>query len=169
MKTVVLLTGRPGCGKTTLIRKIIAALDRPAGGFYTRDLRQAGRRVGFELVTLDGRSAVLAHVKFSSAQRVGKYGLDISALDGLGLDALRATLEAGKLVVIDEIGPMELHSARFRQAVLEILDSDASLLGTISSRGTPFTDQVKRHPSVKLVEVTPANRNTLAALILEML
>lgn len=169
MKTAILLTGRPGCGKTTLIRKIVASLDRPAGGFYTREMRQGGRRVGFEMVTLDGRSAVLAHVEFNSLQRVGNYGLDLSALDGLGVGALRAALQAGELVVVDEIGPMELRSARFRQAVLEILGSDKSMLGSIASKETPFTDQVKRHPSVKLIEVTPANREALVARILEML
>jgi nucleoside-triphosphatase len=169
MKTAILLTGRPGCGKTTLIRKTVAALEQPAGGFYTREIRQGGRRVGFELVTLNGRSAVLAHVDFTSPQRVGKYGLDLSALDGLGVSAVRAALEGGGLVVIDEIGPMEVRSARFRQVVLEVLDSDAPLLGTIASRDAPFTDRVKRHPAVKLIEVTRANREALAALILEML
>ncbi|MBN1147364.1 MAG: NTPase [Anaerolineales bacterium] len=169
MEKALLLTGRPGCGKTTLIRKVVAALDRPAGGFYTREIRSEGRRLGFEIVTLDGRSAVLAHVDFRSPQRVGKYGLELRALDDLGLSAVQAALQAGELVVIDEIGPMESRSARFRQAVLHVLESRAPLLGTIASRSAPFSDQVKRHPGVSLVEVTPANRDLLAQRILEML
>ena len=57
----ILLTGKPGVGKTTLIQKLVKALKRPARGFFTVEMREGGRRVGFKLVTLDGREGVLAH------------------------------------------------------------------------------------------------------------
>jgi nucleoside-triphosphatase len=77
----ILLTGRPGCGKTTLIKRIASKLGRAAGGFYTEEIRRGRTRVGFKLVTLDGDEAVLAHVDFKTSERVSKYGLDLSALE----------------------------------------------------------------------------------------
>src|SRR3990170_8149394 len=106
----ILLTGRPGCGKTTLIREVVRSLDVPAGGFYTEEVRAAGRRLGFDLVTLDGRRACLASVNSRSRLRVSRYGVELAALDGLGTEAIRSGIAGASLIVIDEIGKMELHS-----------------------------------------------------------
>ena len=117
--------------------------------------------MGFEIVTLEGRRAVLAHVEIRCGARLGRYGLDLDALDGLGVGAVQAALRAGWLVVIDEIGPMEIASASFREAVQAALQHHAGLLGAIVQRGIPFTDAVKRRAGVKLIEVTGANRDLL--------
>ncbi len=111
MTKKVLLTGRPGCGKTTLIKRVVSELARPAGGFYTEEIRAHGERLGFKIITLDGQEALLAHVDFKTPERVGKYGLDLSALETVGVEALREAVHARQLVVIDEIGPMELRSS----------------------------------------------------------
>ncbi len=84
MTKKVLLTGRPGCGKTTLIKRVVSELARPAGGFYTEEIRAHGERLGFKIITLDGQEALLAHVDFKTPERVGKYGLDLSALENSG-------------------------------------------------------------------------------------
>lgn len=166
----ILLTGPPACGKTTVIRKVVAQLPIPAGGFYTQELRDArGARLGFEIITLDGRKGTLAHVDYRSPPRVGKYGVDLAALDDLAVGSVRRALESGGLVVIDEIGPMELLSPRFRGVVLEVLESQASLLATVVQRSTPFTDALKRRPAVALFEVRPENREYLPARILALL
>src|ERR1700745_3163011 len=107
MKRKVLLTGRPGCGKTTLIKRVVNELARPAGGFYTEEIRERGARVGFKIVTTDGKEAVLSHVAFNTANRIRKYRLDLSGLETIGVAALRRAVAAHHLVVIDEIGPME--------------------------------------------------------------
>ena len=78
MTKKILLTSRPGCGKTTLIKRVVNKLPLPAGGFYTEEMREAGTRVGFKLVTLDREEAVFAHVDFKTGQRVGKYGLNLA-------------------------------------------------------------------------------------------
>ncbi|MFC1937617.1 NTPase [Chloroflexota bacterium] len=161
MKRVCLLTGRPGSGKTSLIRQAVAGLKVSAGGFYTEEIRSGGIREGFRLVTLDGQNTMLAHVNIDSQYRVSKYGVDISSLDRIGVSALRRAAEECDLVVIDEIGKMELFSAQFRDTVLWIVDSGKRVLGTIMSNPHPQADVIKRRPQVKLVTVTRENHDSV--------
>jgi nucleoside-triphosphatase len=157
----VLLTGRPGCGKTTLIKRVANNLPRSAGGFYTEEIRDSGTRAGFRIVTLDGEEAIFAHVDFKTPDRLGKYGLDLSALERIGVSAIHQAILAQRLVVIDEIGPMEIRSAIFREAVNEALNGGVPILATIFARPLPFTDAIKARPDVKLIEVRPDNRERL--------
>jgi nucleoside-triphosphatase len=157
----VLLTGRPGCGKTTLVRRVVNELARPTGGFYTEEIRQRRERVGFKIVTLDGKEGAFAHVNFKTNQRVGEYGLDLSPLETIGIEAVREALRAGQLTVIDEIGPMEIRSAIFRNVVNEALESRAPLLGTITARPFPFTDAIKKRRDVTVIEIRGENREQL--------
>ena len=154
MKTVYLLTGRPGTGKTSLVRQAVAELKGKAGGFYTEEIRAEGTRLGFKLITLDGQEAVLAHVDFHSRHRVGKYGVDVDALERVGVPALAEAIRQRDVIVIDEIGKMELFSNRFREVVLEAIQSGKRVLGTIMLKPDPWADDIKRQPQVKLVEVT---------------
>jgi nucleoside-triphosphatase len=166
MNQKILLTGRPGCGKTTLIERVVNKLPRCAGGFYTEEIRDRGARAGFKIVTLDGDEGVLAHVDFPAAagpERLGKYGLDLSALETVGVKAIRNAVRAQQLVIIDEIGPMEIRSAIFRDAVNEALDSEVLLFATIFARSLPFTDAIKSRPDVTLIEVRPDNRERLVS------
>jgi nucleoside-triphosphatase len=163
MNQKVLLTGRPGSGKTTLIKRVLDKLPKRVGGFYTEEIREHGARVGFKVVTLDGDEAVLAHVDFTTPERLGKYHLDLSALDAVGVKALREAVRARRLVIIDEIGPMEIRSAVFRDAVSEALDSGVSLLGTIFARPLPFVETIKRRPDITIFEVRPDNRGKLVS------
>jgi nucleoside-triphosphatase len=163
MNPKVLLTGRPGCGKTTLIKRVVNELARPSGGFYTEEMREASTRVGFKLVTLDGEEAVFAHVDFKTRQRVGKYGLHLFTLEAVGVKAIREATRTQQLVVIDEIGPMELRSAIFRDAVSEALDSNVPILATIVARPLPFADLIKERTDVTVIEVRPDNREQLVS------
>jgi nucleoside-triphosphatase len=169
MRKIILLTGRPGSGKTTLIRRVLERFEGQAAGFYTQEIREEGERKGFEIITLDGQHAALAHVDIRSAQRLGKYHLDLGALERLAVPALRSASQRGALVVIDEIGPMELRSVLFRQAVTDVLESLSSVLGSIVQRSLPFSDEIKRRSDVHLVEVTPSNRDALVDQILDWL
>ncbi len=155
--TALLLTGHPGCGKTTLIRKVVERLGGKAGGFYTAEIREAGKRVGFELVTLEGERAVLSHVRFHSPYRVGQYGVDVEALERVGVAALRKATRSGLLVVVDEIGKMELYSTAFREAVWEALGQGAKILGAILLAPHPWADGIKRDPRVRVLLVARDN------------
>jgi len=186
MGRAILLTGRPGVGKTTVIRKVLARWEGGAGGFYTEEIREEGRRTGFRLVTLDGARGILASVNISSPYRVGKYGVDLHDLEEVGVEALnRAVEQAGvsllvvdeahrsrrgpsrmDLIVIDEVGRMELFSPAFREAVERALGSPKLVLGTVMAGSHPWVDAIKARPEVNLVEVTTLNRSTLPEQIL---
>ena len=73
----LLLTGAPGCGKTTVLERVAEQLgDLRVAGFLTLELREHGQRVGFEAVGLGGGRAILAHVRFRSPVSVGRYGVE---------------------------------------------------------------------------------------------
>jgi nucleoside-triphosphatase len=166
MANVYLLTGSPGTGKTTVIRQAIARSEAKAGGFYTEEIRRGGTRQGFRIVTLDGQDTVLAHVDSHSRYRVSKYGVDVQNLDNVGVAAINQAIEISDLIVIDEIGKMELFSPRFRQAVMKAIDSGKKVLGTIMLNPNPFADEIKRHPEVKVVQLTRANNEEMLREIL---
>ena len=163
--TKILLTGRPGCGKTTLIKRVVNQLALPAGGFYTEEIRQRGERVGFKIITLDSQEGLLARINFKTPERVGKYGLDLSALETIGIEAVCAAVRARQLIVIDEIGPMEIRSAIFRDVVNKALDSPeaSGMLATITARSFPFTEAIKKRADVTLIEVRADNREQLVS------
>ena len=171
MMQVYLLTGRPGTGKTSLIKQAIAEAkeEGKAGGFYTEEIRTQGVREGFRLVTLDGQDAILAHIDIRSPYRISRYGVDIDCLDRVGVSALQQAAQHCDLVVVDEIGKMELFSANFREAVLRIINSGKRVLGTIMLSPNPWVDAIKHKPQVNLVEVTRANYQQVLAELLHWL
>jgi len=169
MKQVYLLTGKPRTGKTSLIKQVIAGMGGRAGGFYTEEIRSQGVRQGFRLVTLDGRSTTPAHIDIHSQYKVSKYGVDIDNLDQVGVSALRKAAQQCDLVVIDEIGKMELFSANFREAVLQTINSGKRVLGTIMLNSHPWADSIKRQPQVNLIMVTRANHHQVLEELLRWL
>lgn len=162
MGKTILLTGRPRVGKTTIIKEVVRSLPGQAGGFYTEEIRERGRRQGFKIVTLDGREGILAHVDIKSPMRVSKYGVNLADLEGIGVTAIREAIARKDYVVIDEIGKMELFSKAFKDAVWEAVHSDKLVLGTITLRPHPWADRIKALPQVTVVEVTKANRDKIA-------
>lgn len=168
-RRAVLLTGSPSSGKTTIIQRALASCASVAGGFVTQEIRVGSVRKGFDIVTLDGNRGVLARVDIRGCHRVGRYGVDLNALETLGVRAIEHAIEAGRLVVIDEIGPMELLSDRFRAAVLHALNSLTTVLGTLVKRAMPFTQEIKTRDDVEVIEVRPDNREAVMAQILDWL
>ncbi|MCK4352586.1 NTPase [candidate division WOR-3 bacterium] len=147
----ILLSGKPGSGKTTLVLKAIK--DIKAYGFYTKEIRKNGERVGFELCTITGEKGILAHKDIKSNLRVGKYGVGLKDLEEIGVSAIKEGIKNNALIVIDEIGKMELFSDKFKSIVFEALDSKSTVLATIMEKNHPVSDQIKARQDVKLVKI----------------
>ncbi|KPK99722.1 MAG: hypothetical protein AMJ91_06665 [candidate division Zixibacteria bacterium SM23_73_3] len=154
-----LLTGHPGAGKTTIIKKLVEKLKLPAGGFYTEEIREDNMRMGFAVVTLSGFKGVLAHRDFKSRYKVGKYGVGVYTLNRIGVKEIQMCLMEKKIIVIDEIGKMELLSPQFQGVVEKALDADNPVLGTVTLAHHPFAQKVKARDDVKIIEVTKENRD----------
>jgi len=164
----ILLTGPPQCGKTTAVHRVTEKFPGRAAGFYTREVRMAGRRVGFEIVTLDGQTVWLSHVDFPGPKRVGKYRVDLEALHRVGLPALEPA-PGIDLIVIDEVGKMECLSDRFVAAVENLWSAAVPLLITVAQKGGGFIARIKSLPGVRLLKVNPDNRDLLPDTILHIL
>ncbi len=153
----LLLTGPPRSGKTTLARRVAGRVTG-ARGFTTDEIRDGGQRAGFAIVTLSGRRGTLAHVDHRSPHRVGRYGVNLADLEEIGCAEIEAALDAGApLLVIDEIGKMELFSDRFRAAVIAAFESPVPLLATIMARDDAFTRDLKRKAD-HMVELSEGTR-----------
>jgi nucleoside-triphosphatase len=167
----LLLEGRPGIGKTSLARRLLHLLQEaglPVGGFTTAELRAGGRREGFLVEAVSGAREVLAHVDLPGPPRVGRYGVDLAAFERVALPAL-GDPGPGGVVVIDELGKMELASAAFRAAVLELLGRDVAVVATVQLARHRFTDALKRRPDVRVVRVTEATRDALPEQLMDCL
>ncbi|MFH1087787.1 MAG: NTPase [Chloroflexota bacterium] len=169
MVRALLLSGLPGTGKTTIIRKAIAGAGKSVGGFYTGEMRAGGVRQGFRLTTIDGQRCILAHVDLAGPRRVGRYGVSSADLERVGVTAIRQAVHEKELVVIDEIGKMELFSSLFQEAVREAIDSDRRVLGTIMVKPHPFADGIKAHPQARVLTVTRENPEAILEEVLRWL
>jgi len=167
IKKNLLITGLPGVGKTTLVKKIFEELKHlhPAG-FYTEEIREEGQRKGFELISLDGKRGVLSHIHIKSPHRVGKYKVDIEAFENL-LDGIPFFSPSTRLIIIDEIGKMECLSDLFKNLLKKILDSGKLVIATIALKGSGLIAGIKERNDIKLFEITKHNRDSLLLEILK--
>lgn len=152
-KRACLLTGPPGSGKTTLLIQALSTFQGRASGFYTTEVRDGRSRLGFDIITLDGKRAPLAKVDLASPFRVGRYGVAVDNLEKVGVASLKRALAEADLVVVDEIGKMEFFSPAFKEIVDKVLCSQKRLLGTIMLAPHPWANEVKAHPQVELLLV----------------
>jgi nucleoside-triphosphatase len=166
---VLLLTGPPGIGKTTAIRRVAAALaGRKIAGFTTEEIREKGQRVGFGLESFDGARAVLAHVGIASAHSVSRYGVDLGALDRF-VDSALDPAAGPEVFLVDEIGRMECLSPRFVAAIERLLDGETPVVATVAERGAGLIERVKRWPGAVLWTLTRANRDQIPGRVREWL
>jgi nucleoside-triphosphatase len=161
----ILITGQPGSGKTTVIRKLSEIFKEfNATGFYTAEILEAGVRTGFSVASLFGDSRVFAHVNLNSKHAVGKYHIDIKGFDAL-LDTVFAPEKKTNIHFIDEIGKMECQSKKFSKLIIDLLNGKKPLIASISDKGIGLITDIKKRNDVKLVEVRHDNADALIKIL----
>jgi nucleoside-triphosphatase len=154
----ILVTGPPRSGKSTLIENVVQRISRPATGFFTQELREKGRRVGFTITTLQGKTGVLAHQRIRSAFRVGNYGVNLEDLDQIAVPSMLPSTP-NQIVVVDEIGKMECFSRLFKETLIQALSSDNLVIGSVALKGDRFIQSIKTRDDVSLVSISENTRD----------
>jgi nucleoside-triphosphatase len=167
---VLILTGSPGVGKTTVLTKAAEALKAQGysvGGMVSREVREGGARVGFEVQDLaSDRRGWLAHVDQKSGPQVGRYRVNLEDLDNIGVAAIRDAVDGCNVVAIDEIGPMELFSGKFREAARRALESSRLVIAVVHWRAQDrLILGAKNREDAETVVVTVENREKLPAML----
>lgn len=171
MRIFYALTGPPGCGKTTAILRIVNELKKRGvrvEGMYTQELREGGRRIGFIIKRITGGEGTLAHVRFREGPRLGRYVVNLRDLEAIGVSALMDGLKEAEVIVVDEVGPMELFSQRFREAVEQLISSDKNAIITVHYRSRdPLVIKVKKTAGKNLIILNRENRDQIPAIIVK--
>lgn len=173
-KRVLLLTGNPSVGKTTVLLKTINALKEKGycvGGMISREAREKGMRVGFEIMDFNsGKSGWLAHVKQKSGPQVGKYRVNRENLDHIGSLAITYAVANCDIIAIDEIGPMELFSEKFKESTRKALESRKPVLAIVHWKAkNKLINEAKKREDSETFRVTQENRNKMPDLLLSAL
>ena len=161
MPNNILISGYPGVGKTTLIKKIIENLNCKIDGFFTEEKKEAGKRTGFFITDFHGNREILAHLDLKSPDRVGYYGVNVKAFEIIGIPALTRALENADLIVIDEIGKMEMFSEKFCKILDNVFDSGKPVIATIKAKDCKLTSKLKAREDVSIFNLTRKNRNEM--------
>jgi nucleoside-triphosphatase len=156
----IFIRGRPGAGKTTLVKKLLKTIKSPYAGFLTEEIREAGERVGFKIVTTDGREGILARKDFPSPYQVSGYGVNLEDFERVALPVLARASD--QHVVIDEIGKMELFSGRFKKTITDLFArSDRSIIATIPICRLSFIEELIEKYQPRLFELETDNRERI--------
>lgn len=166
-KSIFLIEGRPGIGKTTLIKNLSFSFNiKNIGGFYTEEIREKNERVGFKIITFHSGEGILAHINFKSPYKISKYYVAIEDFEKSVLSELERAKEK-QIILIDEIGKMELFSQKFKEKVKEIFQLDKIVVATIPISRIEFIERLKSLPKVKIYKITFQNRNHLLTTLKE--
>jgi nucleoside-triphosphatase len=168
------ITGLPHAGKTQTLLKIIEMLEAEefvVGGMITESIVFRNKRVGFYVMDwLSKKKRRFAHVNIESSVFVGKYGVDMKVLDSIGVKAISSAVEKADVIIIDEVGKMEVESQKFVKAVKDALDSDKPLIITLHKKSrNPLLQDIRRRDDIRILEVTPVNRNLLPYKIMKLM
>ncbi len=166
----IFITGKPGSGKTTLIKEVLKILQGiSVCGFYTEEIREGGERKGFKVITLmTKKEGLLAHTEFDKKFSVGKYGVALYGFERIISDEFEKG-DSASLYVIDEVGPMECFSQKFVKIVEDILYGNSRVIGTVKLKWSGLMEKVRNSPSVKLFHLTEKNRNQILSEIIRIL
>lgn len=153
----LIITGTPGVGKTTLIKECVYPYHDHIGGFMTEEMKEGPVRQGFLLKTFDGDSGILARKGMASKNKLNKYGVDLKVIENIGIPSMQRAASERQVIVVDEIGTMELLSQAFAEAVTQVLAGPKPLLATIRRKAEPFTSHIKKMSDTELIVLTREN------------
>jgi nucleoside-triphosphatase len=170
-KRIFLLAGSPGVGKTSAVLKIVESLKAKGynvGGMVSGEVREGRDRVGFQILNVKtGQKGWLAHVAQKEGPQVGRYRVNLGDLEGVGAEAITSAVTGSDVIVIDEIGPMELNSKKFREVVLKAAESLKLLIGVVHWKATdPLVRSIKDRDDAEVLVVTLENRESLPIQVL---
>ena len=172
MSWLIFVTGKPGIGKTSVLLRAASRLKAEGykiGGMISREFRERGVRIGFELVDFStGRKGWLAHLNQPNGPRVGKYRVNLKNINTIGVESILRAIEDADLIIIDEIGPMELLSSKFKEAVMNGLRSNKPVMGTIHYNAHDhLIDTIKAEENAEILEVTVENRECIHTILVK--
>lgn len=168
----IFLTGEPGCGKTTAINKVremLTAQGRKVGGIVSGEIREKGVRVGFSLKDLStDETGILAHIAQRDGPTVGKYHVNLADIQRIAVTAIKRAILEADVIMVDELGPMELNSMPFILTVEMALATPKHFIGTIHKRASHYlVAAIRSNPTYQVLEVTPNNRDGLPKVVTE--
>ena len=168
------ITGLPGAGKTYAVRKVVEMLeaeDLVVGGMMTEPIVEDGKKMGFAIVDwMNKQEGVFAHADITSKYMIGKFGIDLKALEDVGVKALMKASEEADVIGIDEVGRVEVESPAFIDTVKYCLDLEKPLLLTLHKKSrNPLLQDIRRRDDIRILEVTPINRNLLPYKIMKLM
>lgn len=130
----IFISGFPGCGKTTLMMLLLEELKKQrkkVAGILTREIRTKKGREGFfiEDITTE-KKLIIASTKLKEGPKVSKYHVNVDAID-LITKLAEKNFENAEIILIDEIGKMELYSAAFHEMIKKVLNSSKIVIATL--------------------------------------
>jgi len=166
----LLLTGAPGCGKTTVMTRLANLLSgKRLAGFVTEEISTSGQRSGFQAKTFQGKEALLSSIHHKSWISVGRYGVDVRSFEKLVLPELEKDPGKVDFFLVDEIGKMECVCPRFVSAMERVLALDVPMIVSVSQQGKGLVSEVKNRPDMETLTVTSDNREGLPQTLLARL
>ncbi|MDH4221387.1 MAG: NTPase [Candidatus Bathyarchaeota archaeon] len=172
LKRLIFVTGPPGVGKTSVLLRSVNGLKNRGykiGGMISREVREGGVRVGFEIMDFStGQRGWLAHINQPTGPKISKYRVNLTDLEAIGVSSILDAIRSADMIIVDEIGPMELFSSAFRDAVIQAAESDKPVLGTIHfGLRNSLVNSLKKREDAEIFEVTYENRETLHNFIID--
>jgi len=172
LKRLMFVTGPPSIGKTSVLLRSVNGLRNRGyaiGGMISREVREGGVRVGFEIMDFSTEErGWLAHINQPTGPKISKYRVNLTDLEAIGVSSILYAIRSADMIIVDEIGPMELFSSAFRDAVVQAAESEKPVLGTIHfGLRNSLVNSLKKREDAEIFEVTYENRETLHNLIID--
>ncbi|MDZ7264653.1 MAG: nucleoside-triphosphatase [candidate division KSB1 bacterium] len=166
----IFLTGALHSGKSTIINQVLQRMTGwNIGGFRTRPVFESAQKCGFVLQSFDGLEECFAHTEMKSSAQFDIYHYDSRKFDDLGATILQRALTDSDLIVMDEIGMMEMQAKQFQQMICRCLDAPVRVLGAFQQRADWFRALLSDREDTMIVAVDPSNRIELVEWIISLL